>query len=67
MDLQAWLKHTNTRVKDFAGRIGVDQATVRRYMNGTRKPSLDTMKRIADETKGSVGIESFYGDRQSAA
>ena len=67
MDLQGWLKHTHTSVRSFADAIGVDQATVRRYVNGTRKPSLVVLKRILAETKGEVGIDAFVDDRQSAA
>jgi transcriptional regulator with XRE-family HTH domain len=67
MDLQAWLKLTNTPVKAFAGRIGVDQATVRRYMSRKRRPSLEKMWRIIEETQGAVGLESFFDEGQNTS
>jgi len=65
MDLQGWLRHTNTSVKSFAAAVGVDQATVRRWLNGTRKPSLATLQRVVRETKGEVGIDAFVVDRHA--
>ena len=60
MKLSDYLKITNTTPSQFANRIGTAVPTVRRYLNGTRKPKLDILRRIYKETNGAVSSVDFW-------
>jgi len=46
---------------DFAERIGCEQPSVSRFVAGTRIPSPDLMRRIAEATNGEVTANDFFG------
>lgn len=61
-DLKNWLKNSGISYKIFAINIGIDQTTVYRWLNGERKPSMKTAKRIEEYTKGKVRMQSWLKD-----
>lgn len=66
MKLSDYLKHTNTTPSEFAHRIGTSVPSVRRYLDGSRKPSSEIVKRIITETDGAVMPNDFWiGDNRS--
>jgi len=62
MTLADWLLKTGTSQYEFATRIGTSQATVNRYVKGTRVPRLSNLLKIRDATYGAVTANDF-GDQ----
>ncbi len=62
MKLQDYLQLKDLPRPDFAARIGVSEASLARYMNGTRIPRRQVMEAIARETDGLVTSADFFGD-----
>lgn len=56
MTLDEYLKTQDPKVShaDFAGRIGVTQATISRYVNGERFPSPEHIRKIQEATADRV-------------
>jgi transcriptional regulator with XRE-family HTH domain len=54
MDLKTYLELKNINVKDFAEIVGVNSATISRYINWQRKPDIVIANRIVKATKGKV-------------
>lgn len=50
--IQKKLEAINMKPTELANRIGVDRSTVTRYLNGTRKISMDDLPKIA----GAIGL-----------
>jgi len=55
---------TDQKIKhhEFAELIGTTQATVTRYVNGDRRPSVSTALKIEKVTKGKVKVSDWYRD-----
>jgi predicted transcriptional regulator len=60
MTLAQWLRRAAVSQADFARMIGVTQATVCRYVAGTRIPRRAIMTRIEQVTGGQVTAADFY-------
>ena len=58
-DLASFLKRENLSQDEFAGRIGVDQATVSRLARRVTKPGIELAARIERETNGEVSMASW--------
>jgi len=67
MTLAQWLRRTAVSQADFARMIGVTQATVCRYVAGTRIPRRAIMARIEHATGGQVTPADFYGGAEQPA
>ena len=59
MRLSDFLLRKGLSQVEFAALIGVDQATVSRYVTGDRLPSLPVSLRIREVTKGWVKPDDF--------
>jgi transcriptional regulator with XRE-family HTH domain len=58
--LKVWLfEHGDETQASFAERVGITQGLVSAIINGKKKPSLDTMRRIAAATNGEVMANDF--------
>lgn len=60
MKLAPYLKKTGISEAHFSRLIGASPSGVNRWINGSRKPSLDQMQAIARVTRGQVRPEDFY-------
>jgi transcriptional regulator with XRE-family HTH domain len=54
MRLKEYLDATGKKTAHFADDLGVADNTVRRWLNGTRTPSVDQMRAIYQATRGLV-------------
>jgi len=64
MTLSDYLKRHKISVSQFARRIGVDQDSVYRYLDGTRRPDWrKVLPRIVEATEGQVTADSFLARR----
>lgn len=59
MKLTDYLTETRQTAADFAKRIGVDPISVRRYLNGDRRPDWEVMGKIVKATDGHVTPSDF--------
>jgi len=48
--LESYLRSTNTTQAEFARRVGVSQPTISDILRGVHSPSVNLLKRIAQET-----------------
>lgn len=62
MKLADYLSSVNLSHEHFAGLIGVEQATVTRYVNGQRYPRPEILARIREVTSGQVTPNDFVGE-----
>lgn len=60
MHLTQYLTKKNLTHAKFAEIIGVHRSSVVRFCKGSRKPDLDTIRKIDEATKGKVKAEDFY-------
>ena len=60
MDLKNYLTNLKMTHSEFADKLGVSQVTVTRYVNSTRKPSMDMAFKIQKLTKRKVKIEDWF-------
>lgn len=60
MKLAEWLDVSNTTDAELAHRIGTSVISVRRYLNGTRKPASVVMRKIHSVTDGEVTANDFW-------
>lgn len=68
MKLSTYLVKHNIKPDDFASSIGVDRATVFRWMSGASFPRRGLIKRIREHTAGEVTLVDFdEADEQGAA
>jgi transcriptional regulator with XRE-family HTH domain len=58
--LQAYLKREGLTYEAFAVAVGVRKLAVIRYINGSRKPAEEIMRRIIRVTAGAVMPNDFY-------
>ena len=54
MKLEAWFKKSKLSQTAFAEKVGVNPATVTRWLNGERRPSLRLAVKICAATNGKV-------------
>lgn len=59
MNISEYLELHNQTEEFFAGRIGVSQPTVNRYVTGKRKPNGCIMQKIFSVTNGEVSPNDF--------
>lgn len=59
MHLKQHLSETGETVGAFAARVGVDIATMYRYLAGTRFPTPENLRRIRKATAGAVTADDF--------
>ncbi len=64
--LAAWLKGKKIPLTEFAGRVGVTHTQLSRVLNGKRRPSLQLMQRIKDETAGYITLDDFSDQARAA-
>lgn len=67
MKLNDYLTWKRLTPDTFAERIGVDVVSVRRYVNGKRRPRWRIMDRIAAETSGHVTANDFGPEKSESA
>jgi transcriptional regulator with XRE-family HTH domain len=60
MKLSSYLERETLAVEQFAEQVGVDPASVRRYLRGDRRPRGRVMERIIEVTGGSVTPNDFW-------
>jgi transcriptional regulator with XRE-family HTH domain len=60
MRLAEYLTRERKAVDEFAVEVGVDPASVRRYLRGERRPRGAVMQRIIEVTGGSVTPNDFW-------
>ena len=59
MTLKELRKEKGMSQSDLADRVGLKQTTISQYENGSRKPDLNTAKRIADTLN--ISLDTFFG------
>lgn len=60
MKLKEWLTKEDMTMSKFGEIMKCSRATVSRWCNGDRTPSLKTAKEISEVTNGEVGVEDLY-------
>jgi DNA-binding transcriptional regulator YdaS (Cro superfamily) len=68
MTLDDFLNSTDPKMPHaaFAKKIGVEQATVTRYVNGERFPPPETIRKIVVATKGKVTANDLLNGFEAA-
>lgn len=64
---QYFAKNDKLSHEEFGKLIGASQPTVSRYVNGTRTPSREMIKKIQDATKGKVSFADWFSKEQASA
>lgn len=59
MKLNDYLTSKDLTPEAFAQQIEIDPVSVRRYLNGKRRPKWDVASRIAEVTNGAVTANDF--------
>jgi transcriptional regulator with XRE-family HTH domain len=62
MTLDEYLKQSGLSQAAFGARVGLPQATISRYVSGTRFPDKETVRRIEAATDGAVMPADWYGE-----
>lgn len=62
MRLTDYLSTHGISIGEFATEVGVNQTTIYRFINGSRRPSWDAMAAIYKATKGAVSAEDWLHD-----
>jgi transcriptional regulator with XRE-family HTH domain len=60
MQLERYLEVRGIPVADFAMSVGVAEQTIYRYLQGTRFPRPDVMRKITKATSGKVAPSDWY-------
>jgi transcriptional regulator with XRE-family HTH domain len=60
--LAAWMQRNGKTAEDVGVILGVDAVTVRRYMNGDRRPRWAMFPAIREMTNNEVGASDFEPD-----
>ncbi len=60
MKLRDWLAKERLSPTEFAKRLGRPQATIARYVSGSRIPEQAIMAEIVEATNGEVVPNDFY-------
>jgi Helix-turn-helix len=63
MKLGAWIDRKRLTLREFGERIGVDESSVSRYINGGRMPRPEHLAAIMRETNGAVTANDFMAER----
>lgn len=61
MDLKTYLSENSVDVQKLAERLDVSKEAIRLWASGKRMPRPDAMRRILEETKGTVTPNDFVG------
>ena len=64
MRLGEYLQLANISQTRFAALIGVRQATVSRYISGTKIPSATVVLKIRDLSKGAVALDDWAPEKK---
>lgn len=59
MKLSAYLELKGTKPSAFATEVGVPASTISRILSGDRVPTLATVQKINEATKGAVTASDF--------
>lgn len=59
MKLRAFLRENNISVADFCDSIGVSRDMAYAYMNGKKRPSLETFSKIQEVSNNAFTPEDF--------
>lgn len=62
MKLKKYLKLAKITQKDFAEQLGVTQASISHWCDGSQLPRQETMRKILVLTGGEVTLADFYND-----
>jgi DNA-binding transcriptional regulator YdaS (Cro superfamily) len=54
MNLDTWIRETDTKATDLAERVGLTEASISRIRRGLQTPSLEQAVKISDATGGAV-------------
>ncbi len=65
MDLLSYFKYKKITAKKFAQSIGVSNVTISRYVNGSRIPKRNILKKIFDLTEGLVTADDFHESKKN--
>lgn len=67
MTLEKYLSASTPKISHaaFGELVGVTQATINRYVSGTRFPSPEMVRKIHDATNGAVGVSDWYSEEQA--
>jgi len=60
MNLKTYISQNNLTLAEFGARVGVSHASVSRWVNGERTPSLGTALAIEKATKGKVKPSDWF-------
>ena len=66
MKLNDFISDNNMSHTEFGKRIGVSQAAISRYANGSRWPKPEIVELIEAETNGQVTIQDHYAAYKAA-
>jgi predicted transcriptional regulator len=64
MRLGEYLQLADMSQTRFAALIGVQQATVSRYISGTKLPSVTAVLKIRDLSKGAVALDDWAPEKK---
>lgn len=62
MKLGTYLEIKSISHADFASMIETTQASVTRYVNGKRRPSIEMIDKISKVTRGKVRMHDWFKD-----
>lgn len=62
MKLSDYIDGANLTRAEFAALIDVDEASLSRYISGSRRPNWDVLHRIRDATGGRVTANDFMNE-----
>lgn len=62
MKLKTYLSDERMTLEEFGKQMGCTHAAVSRWINGTRKPSINTAMRIEATTGGAVRLSDWRDD-----
>lgn len=60
MILSDWIKETGRTVDGFAAELGKTRQTVHRYLNGSRFPKREVIRKIETLTRGRVAASDWF-------
>ena len=67
--LQRILHEKNILCKDFAQKCDLSEASLSRYLNDTRRPSFEILKRMCENLECSsdylIGLTNFYTEKEN--
>ena len=64
MRLGEYLRSVNVSQRRFAALLGVQQATISRYVSGEQIPSTPIVLKIRDLSKGAVALDDWLPEKK---